>query len=100
MFQHRGVRYNADAVECAIDERYNRFYPVCYTDTTDTQSYGPLYNAADETTFSVNEALLVNAGVASDGDVSSICLTYDTPFLKESMCVDTCIKSNSFGRVN
>ena len=81
-----------------ITERYSRFYPVCYTDTPDTQSFRQTPPVV-ENTFDVNKALLVNAGVASDGDASSICLTFNTPFLKESLCVDTCVRENVFGRV-
>ena len=89
MLQHRGVRYNADACPLA----YKRFYPVCYTAEEDTLDFGPLYDSDKETTFDVNEALLVNAGVAA-GSGADICLTFDTTFLKESLCVEACVKEN------
>eukprot|EP01050_Picozoa_sp_SAG11_P009066 SAG11_NODE_831_length_6955_cov_5.280776_2_plen_703_part_00 len=85
--QSRGIRRNAD--EC--DLTYKRFYPVCYSEEPDKQPFGPLYDPALETTFSINEALLVNAGVDAGGsDPTSICRTYDTYFLRESFCAGTC----------
>ena len=116
MLQHRGVRYNAGGFYptahrptvswCSVADltvrptvatadacplKYKRFYPVCFTTEEDSLDFGPLYDPAAETTFDVDTALLVNAGVAAGAD---ICLTYDTPFLKESLCAETCVTEN------
>ena len=79
----------ATADACPL--KYKRFYPVCFTTEEDSLDFGPLYDPAAETTFDVDTALLVNAGVAAGAD---ICLTYDTPFLKESLCAETCVREN------
>ena len=77
MLQHRRERKNAK-------NDYRRFYPVVYTDTPNTNPFGPLYTECEgdeggsqtctEPKFNKKTALLENSGL--NKDLLEMCETF------------------------